>query len=96
LYISINSLTVSTGKGGKRRPAYHCGRGHKRFGIKKATFDETIQSFITLIELSNDFKEKLVEEEIRTQWFERKKEFNFKAININTKIIEIDRQIEKS
>ncbi len=83
------------GKYGKKHPAYHCARyKHKRFGVKKAVFDETINRFVNSIELSEDFKDKLITE-IRSQWILREKEFNAKAINNNSRILEIDMQIEK-
>lgn len=39
--------SASTGKGGIPRPAYHCSRGHKRFGVKKREFDAAVIQYIT-------------------------------------------------
>lgn len=40
----------STGKSGKKFPAYHCSRNHKRIGFSKAEFEETIAEYINALE----------------------------------------------
>ncbi|MBD3279105.1 MAG: hypothetical protein GF390_00135 [Candidatus Pacebacteria bacterium] len=40
---------------GKRRPYYHCNRGHSYWGMSKEDFEGTIFDFLKKIEFSNDF-----------------------------------------
>lgn len=84
----------STGKLGKKHPAYHCSRNHKRFGVNKKTFDETIEEFSNAVELSDDFREKFLET-LREEWAKRQSGFTDKALDINTQIMECDMQIKK-
>ena len=38
--------SATRGRSGRRFPAYHCARGHKRIGIGKADFDAAVKRFI--------------------------------------------------
>lgn len=38
--------SASTGKGGVRRPAYHCSRKHERYGVKKSEFEAAISKYV--------------------------------------------------
>lgn len=40
---------------GKRRPYYHCSRGHPHWGVAKATFEQTIFDFINDLDFTDDF-----------------------------------------
>lgn len=42
--------SASTGRSGKRYPAYHCSKGHKRWGVNANEFNQTIYDFINQIE----------------------------------------------
>lgn len=86
--------SASTSKSGKKHPAYHCSRGHKRFGINKSTFDETIETFTNSLEFSVDFKSKLLIA-IKEEWLKREKGFNSKSLDINKQILDIDEKTEK-
>ena len=85
--------SATTGKLGKKHPAYHCSRGHKRFGVKKSLMDQVISDFVSSIDISTDFKSKLLAR-IRDEWIKREKGFNQQALDINRQIVDIDRQIE--
>lgn len=94
--ICNNPLLGSTSKGKSKKgfPAYHCARGHKRYSVKKKDMDSLITKFIESIELSDSFMNKFLET-LREEWLKREKEFNSKAINVNTQILELDKQIER-
>lgn len=47
--------SASTGKGGKKRPAYHCTRSHKSYRVKLKTFNETIMNFCLNVKFSDKF-----------------------------------------
>lgn len=42
----------SRGKSGKTFPAYHCSRGHKYFGVRKAILDDAVEKFISGLRFS--------------------------------------------
>ncbi len=64
--------SASTGKGGKPRPAYHCGRNHKSFRVKLQTFNETIESFCKNVKFTEEYKRKFKEAILR-EWYKREK-----------------------
>ena len=51
--------SASTGKLGKKHPAYHCSLGHPSFRVRLKDFNETIESFVTRVNFSDEFKKKL-------------------------------------
>lgn len=64
--------SASTGKGGIPRPAYHCGRTHKSFRIKLATFNETIKKFCKQVRFTEEFKRKF-KTILLEEWYKREK-----------------------
>jgi site-specific DNA recombinase len=49
--------SASTGKGGVRRPAYHCSRGHERYGVKKSEFEDSVSKYVKSLK----FKPELID-----------------------------------
>lgn len=57
----------SRGKSGKYFPSYHCSRGHARYSVPKAEFENTIINYFKTLKLSSETR-KVVEIRIMQQW----------------------------
>lgn len=62
--------SASTGKSGKRFPAYHCDRNHKNFRIPIKEFDKVVANSIKKIKFKPEFL-KLFEEVVMDVWEEK-------------------------
>ena len=47
--------SATKGKLGKKHPAYHCARKHKRVGLNKKEFDEIVENYINQIEFVPEY-----------------------------------------
>ena len=85
-----NPMTASAsgGKGGVPRPAYHCSKGHKRFGVKKSEFEKTVEDFANSIEFTEEKKQEINDSVIEV-WKEKEADANTEALNKETRIAEI-------
>lgn len=66
----IPNGSASTGKYGKKHPAYHCSRGHTYWRVKKSDFLNTVYSFINNVEFEEGFLN-LLELSLLEVWNER-------------------------
>ncbi len=51
--------SASTGKGGVPRPAYHCSRGHERYGVKKSEFEESVSKYVKSLKFKPELMDAL-------------------------------------
>ncbi len=52
--------SASTGKLGKKHPAYHCSRNHKLYRIPKEKFDNSVSAFFSTLNYSSQYRELLL------------------------------------
>ena len=86
--------SASTGKSGKKHPAYHCSRGHKRYGIRKKVFEDNIESLLKRIKINKAFL-KLFEAVFIKTWEQEKGSAETRSIDYGKRVIEL-KQEQKS
>jgi site-specific DNA recombinase len=77
--------SASRGKSGKKHPAYHCSRNHKRFSASKEELEKTVDAFVARLKFKKDFI-KLFEESFLNVWNSLEKDSLDSSITIDTKI----------
>lgn len=80
--------SASTGKSGKRFPAYHCERGHKSFRIPKEKLHDTVETFLESIQYSQDVLEAF-EEVLLHKFRERQKNITQEASKANEHVADL-------
>ncbi len=85
--------SASTGKGGKRYPAYHCDRNHKRFAVSGSLMQEAMQVFFQTLQYKpNDLK--LFEMILRDHWKSAEKKYiaNAEQLRDNIEKLEMEKK----
>ena len=80
--------SASTGKSGKKFPAYHCSRGHSRFSVKASDLENTVLDFAHSLEFTDEHK-KEIRDSVLSVWKEKESEANTEALDIEKRLVEI-------
>ncbi|NQV12424.1 recombinase family protein, partial [Candidatus Uhrbacteria bacterium] len=83
------------GKLGKRYPTYHCSRGHGYIGIKKTDFEESIKSYISNIEPSDEFLKSL-DRSLLKVYRRRQKDLAHVSSQIDVNVSELKKRKEQA
>lgn len=94
--ICNNSLkgSSSTGKSGKRFPAYHCSREHQRFSVSKDVMHNLIEDTLSNIRYSNEYI-RLLEKVILKKFEKRLNEEKQEILNNKEKLKDLKIEQEK-
>lgn len=74
---------------GKRRPYYHCSRGHPHWGVAKSTFEKTIFDFIGDLDFTEDFI-KLFKEVCIDVWNKKRADALEESQNQGRRVLELE------
>ncbi len=77
------------GKSGKKFPTYHCSRSHKYLGIPKATFDETVATFVRGVDVDAEGIEELGRI-LHEKWGQRRTEMQSAAERVKTSVVKLE------
>lgn len=91
--------SASTGKGGKKHPAYHCnltdkhtGRPQKTYRITLKNFNEVIDSFCSNITFSDEFKVKF-RSIVLEEWEKREKNISTDSVALHQNLGNLEQEI---
>ncbi len=87
--------SASTGKSGKKFPAYHCSRNDHHFYVSKNEFEETIRKFVQNISIKPDVIEAFTEA-VLTEWAKKEAELNKSENSLDARIQGLETEASSS
>lgn len=82
--------SASKGKSGKGFPAYHCSRGHKRFGVNKLEFDKQLTKYVSRLKYENPDFLRSLEAVLMNKYREKEREFGEISVKKGKTVIELE------
>ncbi len=83
--------SATPGKSGERFPAYHCNRGHKRFGVKLKDVHDLVTSFVGNVHFTDKYRKRM-EEILLSEWEKRKASIMKDTISLDQQVASIKEQ----